>query len=205
MRLLPNREHREARSRVSPRYGTAITDALFMSSRDGIHFNRWGEAFIRPGPRRDRWINRNNMPAWGLLQTQAGPGLPDEISLFASEGYYTPANRLRRLTVRVDGFVSVHAGFKGGQIVTKPLTFKGRELAMNFSTSAAGSVAVEMQDETGKPLPGRSLKDCPDIYGDSIEQVVRWSDGSDVSRFAGKRVRLRFVLKDADLYAIRFR
>jgi len=186
-----------------PRSG--VSDGLFMSSRDGVAWKRWGEAFIRPGLLRERWINRNNMPAWGLLKTSGGPGMPDEISLFASEAYYTPGCRLRRFSVRMDGFVSVHAGLKGGQMVTRPMSFKGRELVMNFSTSAAGSVRVEMQNEAGKPLPGRALKDCAEIYGDNIEQVVRWADGSDVSRFAAKRLRLRFVLKDADLYAIRFR
>ena len=32
---------------VAPRYGTAVTDAVLISSRDaGAH--RWAEAFIRP-------------------------------------------------------------------------------------------------------------------------------------------------------------
>ena len=35
--------------------------------------------------------------------------------------------------------------------------------------------------------------------------MVRWSNGSDIGSLEGKVVRLRFVLKDADLYSIRFR
>ncbi len=75
---------------------------------------------------------------------------------------------------------------------------------MNFSTSAAGSIQVEIQDATGKPLPGFALEDCPEIYGDRIRQVVGWKQGSDVSILAGKPIRLRFIMKDADLYAIQF-
>ena len=76
---------------------------------------------------------------------------------------------------------------------------------MNFSTSAAGSIRVELQDSDGKPIPGFTLADCPEIYGDEIERVVSWRGGADVGALAGRAVRLCFALKDADLYAIRFR
>ena len=75
---------------------------------------------------------------------------------------------------------------------------------MNFSTSAVGSVQVEIRDAAGNPIPGFALADCLAIYGDAIEQTVKWQAGSDVSALAGQVVRLRFVMKDADLYAIRF-
>ena len=90
-------------------------------------------------------------------------------------------------------------------MLTKPLTFTGKELEINYRTSAAGSVRVELQDAAGKPLPGYTLDDCPEIIGDEIERIVRWKAGSDVSKLAGQPVRLRFAMKDADLFAIRFR
>lgn len=90
-------------------------------------------------------------------------------------------------------------------MVTRPIRFTGNQLVMNFSTSAAGSVRVEIQGPDGKPVEGFALADCPEIYGDTLERVVTWKGGGDVSRLAGKPVRLRFVLKDADLYSIRFR
>ena len=85
------------------------------------------------------------------------------------------------------------------------IVFEGKELVMNFSTSAAGSVRVEIQNIDGKPIEGFTLDDCPEIFGDRIEQVVKWKGGSDVSKLVGKPIRIRFVLKDADLYSIRFR
>jgi hypothetical protein len=75
---------------------------------------------------------------------------------------------------------------------------------MNFATSAAGSVQVEVQDASGKALPGFALADSEPQFGDSIERAVIWSKGSDVSSLAGQPVRLRFVLKDAHLYSINF-
>ena len=89
--------------------------------------------------------------------------------------------------------------------MTKPLIFEGKELVINFSTSAAGSVQVEIQNADGKPIDGFALSDCPEIFGDAIERVVTWKCGGDVSKLAGKQIRLRFVIKDADLYSLRFR
>ena len=44
-----------------------------------------------------------------------------------------------------------------------------------------------------------------ETVGDAIEREVRWKGGADVSALAGRPVRLRFVMKDADVYALRFR
>lgn len=183
-----------------------VSDGVLMSSRDGLHWHKWSEGFIRPGPMRERWWQRNNMTAWGILVTKADtPGMPDELSLYSTENYYVGPCRLRRFTIRMDGFVSVNAPYAGGEMVTRPLIFDGTRLVINYSTSAAGSVRVEIQDEKGAALPGFQLGDCPEIFGDQIERVVSWKGGSNVGELAGKPVRLRFVMKDADLYSIRFR
>jgi hypothetical protein len=198
MRLVPGRrwvqDHPEAE----------ISDAVFMSSRDGVHFDRsFMEGWIRPGldPQRESWLHGNTAPAWGLLATA-----PGEMSVYWNDHGQqlgsTP--QLQRGVLRTDGFVSIHAKYAGGEFITKPLSFTGRELVMNFSTSAVGSVQVEIQDAVGKPIKGFAAADCDPIYGDAIDQVVVWKGGSDVSSLAGKPVRLRFCLKDADLYAIRF-
>ena len=89
-------------------------------------------------------------------------------------------------------------------MTTKPLRFSGNRLAINYSTSAAGGVRVEIQDADGKPIPGFALEDCPEIIGDQIERTVSWKQGSDLSALAGQPIRLRFVLQDADLFAFQF-
>lgn len=78
-------------------------------------------------------------------------------------------------------------------------------MEINYSTSEAGYVRVEIQDADGNAFPGYTLQDCPEIVGDQIKRVVAWNAGSDLSRLAGKPVRLRFVLRDADLYSVRLR
>ena len=203
MRLVPGR----VKVPENPLAGEhAVDDTVLMTSRDGVHFHRWREAFIRPGPQPGRWWNENNCPAWGIVTTRSHiEGAADELSFYSNEYYASDKSNLRRYTLRLDGFVSVRAPLAGGQLVTKPLIFEGKELMMNFSTSAAGSVQVEIQDAGGKPIGGFTLADCPEIYGDAIEQVVCWKGGSDLGKLSGKPVRIRFVLKDADLYSVRFR
>ena len=146
------------------------------------------------------------MAGWGILSLPSSvPGEPEELSLYVTEGYYSgKGSRLRRYTYRQDGFVSLQAPLAGGEMITRPIRFSGSRLAINFSTSAAGSIRVEIQDQEGRPIEGYSLDECPEIYGDSIQQVVSWKKGHDVSALEGRTVRLRFVVKDGDLYSLRF-
>jgi hypothetical protein len=41
------------------------------------------------------------------------------------------------------------------------------------------------------------------LSGDSIAEPVIWKQGSDLKVLAGRTIRLRFQLKNADLYSIR--
>ena len=49
------------------------------------------------------------------------------------------------------------------------------------------------------------LAESQEIIGDHISRIVQWKSGAGVASLAGKPVRLRFIMKDADLYSIRFR
>lgn len=205
---LPEQAHRRIRAGAHERYGAALTDGLFMSSRDRLTFNIWPEAFIRPGLRpRDNWTYGDNYQNWGLVSTRSQfAGAPDELSIYVSEGYWRGQGvGLRRYTLRVDGFVSLHAPLSGGEIVSKPVIFQGGKLKLNFSASAAGSVRVEiLHGQVDSAIGGFGLADCVELLGDDLDRTVRWTQGADVSKLSGEPVRLRFVLRDADIYAFRF-
>jgi len=196
---LPKRFFPERKAIPEARY-PGVSDGLFMTSRDGVRFDRtFPEAFVRPGLDPENWNERNIMAAWGVVPT--GPG---EISFYYSNHYRHPTSLVRRMTLRTDGFASVHGGASGGEMATRPFTFTGGQLRINYSTSAGGSVRVELQDENRTAIPGFALNDCDLIYGDRIDHVVRWRSASDVSALAGRTVRLRAEIKDGDLYAIQF-
>jgi len=196
----PNRYVPERKPNPDHKY-EGVNDALFMSSRDGVSWTRWLDAWVRPGLDDLNWTERNNYPIWGIAETS-----PTEWSMYISEHYRHEGvpTRMRRLAIRPRGFVSVHADYAGGEMSTKPFTFRGTKLLMNYATGAAGSVRVEIQDTDGAPLPGYGLADAEEMFGDSLEQPVLWEHAADVSRLAGQPVRLRFVLADADLYSFQF-
>ena len=208
MEALPALAERKMRSSGSERYGTAITDSLFMASRDGTHFKRWNEAFLRPGIERPEvWHYGQQYLGWHLIETESAlPGAAKELSLYGVESYWHgPGSKVRRYTLRLDGFVSAHASAAGGALLSKAIQFEGDALYLNFATSAAGDVRVEIQDLGGKALPGFSAEDCYPLFGDSTERMVQWKDSPDLGALSGRPVRVRFFLRDADLFAYQFK
>jgi hypothetical protein len=183
-------------------YGNDCSDAVLLTSRAGsTKYDRtFMEAFVRPGLGASNWVSRTNYPLTGML-----PNGPEQMMFFVARHYMQDSWHIERLLLRTDGFASVHAPWSGGEMLTKLFTFSGRELSLNFSTSAAGRIRVEIQGAVGSPYPGFSLADCPEIIGDKIHHVVRWKKGSDLSALAGRPVRLRLEIRDADLFAIQFR
>jgi hypothetical protein len=193
----------EERKAVKEFWRKGVNEGVLLSSRDGITWDRtFMEAFVRPGRDRENWTSRAFYLTKGIVQTA-----PDEMSIYWFEhADHGPKDmRVRRGALRLDGFVSVNGPYAGGEMVTKPLVFQGSRLVLNYATAAAGSIQVELQDEQGTPIPGFTLADFPETYGDEIEGVAAWKTTSDVSPLAGKPVRLRFVLKDADVYSLQFR
>ena len=126
------------------------------------------------------------------------------MSLYYIERYGTPLVRVRRAILREDGFVSLQADYAGGTVTTRPFNFSGSRLELNYSTSAAGSLRVEVQDAAGNPLPGYRLDDCRPIFGDELARTVAWKKGSDVTSLAGQSVKLKFEIKDGDLFSMQF-
>ncbi len=90
-------------------------------------------------------------------------------------------------------------------MVTVPFTYTGDHLELNFATSGAGEIRVEVQDADGKPLPGLALEDCDPLIGDRIAGTVHWRGQASLARYVAKPVRLRFQLVDADLYSLWFK
>lgn len=204
-RFLPGRQvltEAEAKAvGVSPEYFGDISDSVLMTTRGGTVYDRtFMEGFGRPGIGLGNWTSRTNYPALNVIQTG-----PAEMSFYVQKGYGQPDHRLERYSLRLDGFAALHAGYDGGEMVTKPFTFSGDELEINYATSAAGRIRFELQDKSGQPIPGYTLAEAREIIGDEIARVVTWTDGPSVATLQGQPVRLRIVLEDADLFSFRFR
>ena len=192
------------------------TDALdiqLATSRDGIHFTRWREPFVRLGPD----------GAFDSLMLYMGVGvLPigDELRLYYT-GYDQPHDKVTgeeyrpaigSALLRLDGFVSQDAagtplnppaggGNEGGWLTTLPFIVEGNHLEVNMDGSARGWLKVEILDEGMQPLKSFTEAEADRLGGSSTSQTVTWGGRQDLSALKGQTVRLRFVGQSVKLYA----
>jgi hypothetical protein len=147
------------RKKIPAHKTPGASDAVFMTSRDGVNWDRpFLEAWVRPGPDEKNWTDRNNMPAWGIVESA-----PGEWSMYISEHYRWPDCRIRRLVLPRHRFAAMAAGARGGEFTTHPLVVRGSRLVLNYATSAAGSIQVELLDADGRPcrvLPPPTCRRC---------------------------------------------
>lgn len=186
------------RTKVPAREPPGISDAILISSRDGLHFQRWSNAFIRPSTEPEVWTDRNNYPAWGLIETG-----PEELSIYWTEHYRHPGMRLRRGVIRKDGFVSLQSVGEAGEAVTRPLKFSGDSLEVNYATDATGWIRFELCNADGTPIEGFTFYDSETLFGNELRHSVIWRGGS-LSRLNDQPIRLRIRMQNADLYSLRF-
>ena len=198
-------------------------DTQFAASRDGITWHRYDRrAFVPLGMKGEfDWASarmiRGLVPDtsgremymyyrasdWlhGWDRDERNKRLLTQVRLGADQNIAV----LSRLVLRRDGFVSARAAYTGGEFTTPPLLFNGRRLVLNIATSATGIAQVGILDVAGKPYDGFAASQCDRIHTcNEINRTVTWQRNSDLSRLAGKPVRLRFVLSNCDLYAFQF-
>ena len=183
-------------------YADDCSDAVMMSTRAGstVYDRTFMEAFVYPGLGHSHWVSRTNYPLDGGFHQ-----LDDTtMSFYIHRNYMQPTWHIQRMQLRLDGMASLHAPWKGGVMTTKPIIFDGSELELNFRTSAAGWIRVELTDEDGNLLPGFNKECCDPIVGDEISKTVTWRSGYSLAKYAGTPVRLRFYMKDADIYSYKF-
>lgn len=178
---------------------TQQVEPVFMASRDGVSFTRYSDAVIPQTAPKDRDGNRSNYMTHGLLQL---PGKPDELSVYATEAYYSgPDSRVRRFTYRKDGFVALQGT---GDVLTKPIRFQGSRMLLNYRCRQGGSLKVQMQTEHGNEILANLSAENGVLTGDAVNHKVNWKYANPGQKNDGHPVRLRFELKDAEVYALQF-
>lgn len=92
-----------------------------------------------------------------------------------------------------------------GSFALWPLKTNGRTVHLNFKTPMAGFIKVEVVGQDGDAVPGRSFEECDPLRGNQLDQPVTWRGGeADTSLPEGQPVQLRFQLRSADLFSVRF-
>ena len=112
--------------------------------------------------------------------------------------YFDDAGALYLAKLRLDGFVSLDASGEG-TLLSRPFTANGESLYVN-AVAPRGRIRAEVLDaDTMEPLPELSLDTCNAVVGDHLKARVTWTGEPELRSEAP--VRVRFELKDAELYS----
>ena len=181
------------------REGLAVTDAIFMFSRDGELWHRYNEAFFTPGYESpNNWVYGDCYSAYNLVDSGKETYYMYDKGWHRSVGQPKP---LYRYEIRKDGFACWMAGGEEQTLVTKPIIFEGTDLHLNFKTSAAGHIYVDLLDIEGNAVPGATSFE---LFGDTIDRIVYFEDGNRFGEYVGRPIRLRFRMLDAKLFSLKF-
>ncbi len=187
--------------------GREITQLAW--SHDGEHWTRDSE--------RQPFMRWGEPPAWDWARRHPhnGPPIVRDGKLwiyFGGRSTLKQSKDPRRIVgaiglsfLRVDGFCSRDAGETEGSLLSKPLTFTGSDLVVNADVKRDGAMSVEVLDAAGNVIEGFDRAACQVVSGDRLDHAIRWRDRTSLRDLAGREIRLRFQLRNADLYSFRFR
>ena len=199
-----------------------VVDTRFASSRDGITWRRYDHRPFVPLGMKGEFDSKRIYMVYGIVPANHDRELfmyylgtsethgwdrddRNNRLLTAADLAPTGPSVISRVVLRRDGFVSIRAGFSGGEFTTPLLRYTGEQLLLNVDTSAAGELRVEILDEQGQPVPDFTLAACDLIHtANEINRVVKWNGATSVGALAGKPIRLRFVMRDVHVYAFQF-
>lgn len=186
---------------------TDTLDVRLAASRDGVVWSWVSRAPV---------LTRGPVGAWDQARVYAGCGLvplgPDRIAVpYAGFGrthndpgrHHDPTTGYAWAWWPRDRLVALEAPVRG-ECTTRRLVFAGDRLVLNYETGPAGEVRVELADQDGVAVPGRSFAEADALVGDDLARVVTWRGEANVGSWAGRPVYLRFRLRDARLYTFQF-
>ena len=179
-------------------------DVQLAVSRDGIDWQRAGDRlpFIPNGP-------PGSLDAGEIYMARGPVVVDDELWFYYSacaveHGITGRSGPICLAKLRLDGFVSMDAGHETGTLITKPFCVDGDSLYIN-TAARGGSVAIAVLDEHGIQHDGFSRADCALFDGDSVEQRVTWRTKTSLDDLRGHPVRIKFYLRNAELYSFTVR
>jgi hypothetical protein len=193
----------DAELSVAEKNSPCTMDVQFAWSRDLLHWNRT--------PARDAFIPLGGKGDFdeSMVFTARAPVVVDDKLYFYYGGFThshkvgPPKNQaaIGLGVLRLDGFCSMQAGKEEGSLTTREEALETPVVTINARTHAGGQVIAEIVDATGTPLAGFSRNECLPFQGDNVRHLMRWRTGAFTPQQQAVEKRLRFHLKDANLYS----
>ena len=190
--VLPDLESRKWRFSMHHRYAFALTDTVFMVSRDGVHWHKFNEAIADAGPEAPRtWKYGDTYFNYGFVEDDT------TISCYAADSAWDgDFTALCRYTFRRDGFASFKSGWDESVITTKPFICTGEKMYLNFRTSAAGAIRIRLTDESG------NVNDSCEIFGNAVHREIVFD--KPIGSFTEKPIQMEIRMRDAEVFSFQF-
>lgn len=182
----------------------ATIDIQLAFSRDGKNWERLPtrEIFLGLGSQHGQGADFDS----GMIITHRPVLVGDELWL-----YYTGFRSVHTETsntcaiglavTKLDRFIGrATPQGESGLLLTRPLLWQGNALEINAS-SANGAIQAEVLSEDGEVLAGYERASSLVFSGDALRHEMRWQDQHHMQALNGQRIRLKFYLSDAVLYA----
>lgn len=163
-----------------------LSDAILMTSRNGIHWDRTlSDAWVAGSLYSHEWTQRNFITLRGIIEQG------NDFYIYTTKNYDWDDDGIFLYSIPRYRFLSLYADGKGGSFTTKELSFTTDTIHLNYSTSAFGSVVVQVLN-----LDGTIRYTSKEIYGNELSYPLT------IPNLAGTEGMLRFTLKEAHIYAI---
>ena len=99
--------------------------------------------------------------------------------------------------------IGYSAGKQWGDLLTREFALDTDTLALNANASG-GRILVEVCDPEGRTLEGFGKADAVPVEGDGLREPVAFRGGAELSRLAGRTVRLRIHVTNATVFGLAF-
>lgn len=182
---------------------TGIIDVQLTHSRDGRNWSRCSDRspVIPLGPCR-----YDSGSIFGLCNSPVIVG--DEMWMYYTavttpHGGHPPEKEqsIARAAWRIDGLVSLQAKENEAVVETTAFIPEGKNLIVN-ADAGKGRLMIEALDAAGKVIKGFEKESCIIENQDSTKLAIQWKNAPLLPE--GEAIRLKFYLKNGDLYSYAF-
>ena len=197
---------------VQPRDADGKGWIELTGSPNGIDWHRPRERkpFVAPGAEGawdagHVWAIRNAVPygEW-LYMYYSGSSRPWRTR-FPDNSRAIGMARIRR-----DRFVGYYGDVNGGHLISREVKVTAPQLLVNcssqhraFSREWHGSLHTELVERTGRAIEGYTYADCDSNQVDDLAVPITWG-GRDMSALMGRRVHIRFFMRNMYVFGFRF-
>ena len=196
-------------SRDGLRWNRAMNRQPFLDHRGQGHWDAHMVSIVNPPIEIDGelWFFYSGTDFhhdWWLVGQREGIDHPEAVDpLGCGAAFGMGVAKLRK-----DGYASLFANlYRQGIVTTRPLISLGSRLSINARCGTGGSIRAEVLNRDGQILGSCNVDRSDAFEADSTDHTMTWNGDPSIPAGRGQNLywrKLRFYLRNAELYSFRF-